>query len=66
MTILVDEFFEILGIPKPIGRSINNLKNQFLIKFDELNAKEILSNIIGVRSWDLEWITHFIESLSIL
>lgn len=52
MTILLNKFSNVLGLPEVTDM----VKDQFLINFEEFNMKEVMSNVIGVRSWDLEHI----------
>lgn len=57
MSIPLNEFSQILGVPKPIGKVTGRLKYKFLINFEE-NMKEILSGIIRIRTWDSKQIKN--------
>ena len=53
MTVLMDEFSEIMGLPEPAGRPSDPLEHQFLINVKGLDPRDSLARMTGRRSWPL-------------
>ena len=53
MTVLMDEFSEIMGLPEPAGQPGDPLEHQFLINVKGLDPRDSLARMTGRRSWPL-------------
>jgi hypothetical protein len=53
MTLLMDEFNDIMGLPEPAGRPDDPVEQQFLINIKGVDVREALARATGSRSWPL-------------
>ena len=53
MTLLMDEFLEIMGLLEPAGQPGDPLEQQFLINVKGLDPKDVVAHMTGRKSWPL-------------
>ena len=53
MTLLMDEFSEIMRLPEPVGHLGDPLEQQFLINVKGLDPKDVVARMTGRKSWPL-------------
>ena len=53
MTLLMDEFSDIMGLPEPAGQPDDLVEEQFLINVKGIDVREALARATGSRSWPL-------------
>ena len=53
MTLLMDEFNDIMGLPEPAGQPDDPVEQQFLINIKGVDVREALARATGSRSWPL-------------
>ena len=53
MTLLMDEFSEIIGLPEPAGQFGDPLEQQFLINVKGLDPKDVVARMTERKSWPL-------------
>ena len=58
MTLLMDEFNDIMGLPKPDGQPGDPVEKQFLINIKGVDVREALVRVTGSRSWSLTEISR--------
>ena len=53
MTLLMDEFSDIMRLPEPAGQRDDPVEQQFLINVKKVDVREVLARAIGSKSWPL-------------
>ena len=53
VTLLMDEFSEIMGLPEPVSQPGDPLEKQFLINVKGLDPRDALARMTGRKSWPL-------------
>ena len=53
MTLLMDEFSDIMGLPEPAGQPDDPVEQQFLINIKGIDIREALARATRSRSWPL-------------
>ena len=51
MTITLDEFFNIMGLPEPEGDPRGPIEDQFLVNQGQIKTLEVIRKLTGKRSW---------------
>ena len=58
MTLLMDEFNDIMGLPEPAGQPDDPVEQQFLINIKGVDVREALARATRSRSWPLTKISE--------
>ncbi|CAN6472327.1 unnamed protein product [Victoria cruziana] len=53
MTITLDEFSDLMGLPLPQGEPRSPIRNQYLMNEGPVNVPEVVRKLIGKRNWPM-------------